>query len=520
MTVTEHRTAAPAALAASAVDDSAPYPPRYWWLKRIALATALLFAGLVALRLWWGWEANRRLAAEIARIRAAGEPILPEDFYPPAVSDDENAAKLYEAAFMALGLTADETKLIYECSEAMDPSAEKCAGRGRIISSRTAFFDLLRGARTRHAIDWGLRYRTPAITTPVWTNLGAARDTAGLMALAAWHYHAEGRDAAAIEVVCDADLLARNLARQPLLIGIVSAWACHAKAVRDPLEAILPSLCLRRGTTEPMEKCVDTDRVRSLVDSLLDDSAWDKAFVDALHAERMLCVDMETAVRQGALGSTLLISGFSRPAVAAGWWQWVWDRAFLPMLTLDALRASHGITAHIDAVQQANFRFVVRNPTPGGTEDTAFGLIYRPLSTGHDSWPGRAVEMHFRSVACRRLSATALAIRMFEVERGRKPERLGELVPDYLAKVPSDPFSPTGDNIRYLPDAQPAVLYSVGANGIDDGGAFRPDRWNLPDEVFVLRRTVAAAAKPGAPQATPRTAPTSVDTRKNSPTPR
>ena len=83
-----------------------PIPPRYWWLKRIALAAGFLFVALFALRLWWGWEANRRLQAEIDKIIAKGEPIYPEDFDPKEdIPDDQNAARFLRNAEQAINLT-------------------------------------------------------------------------------------------------------------------------------------------------------------------------------------------------------------------------------------------------------------------------------------------------------------------------------------------------------------------------------------------------------------------------------
>lgn len=64
------------------IADEVPFPPRYWWLKRIVLAYALLFVALLILRLWWGHVAHNRLETEIAKYKAAGEPIEPEDFDP------------------------------------------------------------------------------------------------------------------------------------------------------------------------------------------------------------------------------------------------------------------------------------------------------------------------------------------------------------------------------------------------------------------------------------------------------
>ncbi|MFH1111396.1 MAG: hypothetical protein V1790_19690 [Planctomycetota bacterium] len=90
-----------------------PIPPRYWWLKRIGVGVGLLVVALFALRLWWAWEANRRLQAEIDRIIAAGEPIYPEDFDPKEqIPDDKNAARFLLQAASAINLTTDQMKLL------------------------------------------------------------------------------------------------------------------------------------------------------------------------------------------------------------------------------------------------------------------------------------------------------------------------------------------------------------------------------------------------------------------------
>ena len=73
-----------------------------------------------------------------------------------------------------------------------------------------------------------------------------------------------------------------------------------------------------------------------------------------------------------------------------------------------------------------------------------------------------------------------------------RPAKLAELVPNYLDEVPRDPMAPDGATIRYRPQAEVPVLYSVGRNGIDDGGLVwdekgkKYDRHNRRDLVFLL----------------------------------
>jgi hypothetical protein len=80
---------------------------------------------------------------------------------------------------------------------------------------------------------------------------------------------------------------------------------------------------------------------------------------------------------------------------------------------------------------------------------------------------------------------------MYELEKGRRPEKLADLVPAYLASVPDDPFAPDRRKLGYKPNANPPVLYSVNADGIDDGGAFALRStgeidWDVKDLPFFL----------------------------------
>ncbi len=70
------------------------------------------------------------------------------------------------------------------------------------------------------------------------------------------------------------------------------------------------------------------------------------------------------------------------------------------------------------------------------------------------------------------MAATALAIRLYELDHGKRPETLTQLVPNYMRELPVDPFASDRRAIGYLPDAHPPILYSIGQDAEDNGGAF------------------------------------------------
>jgi hypothetical protein len=87
--------------------------------------------------------------------------------------------------------------------------------------------------------------------------------------------------------------------------------------------------------------------------------------------------------------------------------------------------------------------------------------------SGRDSELGRRDE-HLRLVAQLRVLIVALGTRAFELENGRLPTTLAELVPKYLSEIPDDPCG-TG-SIKYRVKGDSYTLYCVGPDGEDDGG--------------------------------------------------
>jgi hypothetical protein len=63
------------------------------------------------------------------------------------------------------------------------------------------------------------------------------------------------------------------------------------------------------------------------------------------------------------------------------------------------------------------------------------------------------------------------------------PTKLAQLVPEFLPTVPVDPFD--GKPFRYLVDDLEIKVYSVGVNGIDDGG-LENQAGRGPDDVATM----------------------------------
>jgi len=67
------------------------------------------------------------------------------------------------------------------------------------------------------------------------------------------------------------------------------------------------------------------------------------------------------------------------------------------------------------------------------------------------------------------VAATALAVERYRLDNARWPDSLDQLVPDYLAAVPEDPFAPAG-TLRYIHGDDECVVYSYGQDQEDNKG--------------------------------------------------
>jgi hypothetical protein len=87
---------------------------------------------------------------------------------------------------------------------------------------------------------------------------------------------------------------------------------------------------------------------------------------------------------------------------------------------------------------------------------------------------GRLVTIGVANLARTQTAQTAVAVERYRLEEAKLPEQLRDLVPEYLSRVPPDPFD--GESLRYKKHERGFVVYSVGPDKQDDEGKERPAR--------------------------------------------
>lgn len=71
--------------------------------------------------------------------------------------------------------------------------------------------------------------------------------------------------------------------------------------------------------------------------------------------------------------------------------------------------------------------------------------------------------------ALRQVLDTALAMKRYHLRHNRPAPKLAELIPDFLPHMPTDPFD--GQPLRLIVQDDRLVVYSIGKDLVDDGGA-------------------------------------------------
>ncbi len=436
---------------------------------RRAAAVGIVVVGLPSVPLAWrGWAAAR-LSAGLARLRAAGEPVTPADFPADPVSDADNASLDYEAAGRLIDVSRPawqqwESEATGSSSRPSSPAA--CDTWRQIVADNAGALARVDAARGKAAGPWHDPFVLPTIYTSRQFDVQPAQDLASLLGLAARLAQAQGDGATAVARASDLCHLSDAAERRPFSLGHLVAggiWSLTARTV----EQIAPTL------TVGGPRGADRAAVGRLVTQLLDGRAAAAGDCFAWRTERILIVRVS---REAASPTGVFQAIATHDFRTAGT-----TYLLAPIVLTDARHLSDEMQQVIRAGQAADL------PTAAALMPTTMRATIDANPAWHpvaDGWIPTLVTIArpFETLTRRRLSAVAIALRLYQLEHGgRLPVALADLVPGELAAVPVDPMS--GRSFLYLPTGPDPRIYSVGPNGVDNGGLERnPQLANMQQE--------------------------------------
>ena len=428
-----------------------------WWAFVVGTIVLLLLISSVAWSLYLA-ALRRKVEAKLAEIHKAGYPVTLQDlnaWYP--YPEGENAADVYQEAFVALDRGRDKWDdlpvvgggTMPELGEPLPPDMRQRIGE--FVAANAKAITLLH----RAAAIKGCRYKIDlsvglGALLPPRTELRQSSIVLGFTALLAAE---EGRADDVAEVTRSGIALANSLRNEPIVISQLVRIACLSITTNNLQRA------MNRTELTP-EQCAD------LAERLRNAEAPD-APIRAMAAERCMiyaCFLPNGEAWEAWKGMSPESTIMLHIARAAGGsvkvrllWLDVMERY------IDALQVPESeLCRKTTAAETAIFSELQRDARH--VTGVSANMVLALLPAYH-----RRIAEHLKSNAQLRTAETALAVEQFRQANGRLPETLEELVPKYLDAVPPDPFD--GKPLRYKLLDKGYVVYSIGQNETDDGGA-------------------------------------------------
>ncbi len=377
---------------------------------------------------------------------------------PPVPSDDDNAAPLYRRVFADLATDTSEAESEVWPTLEGAPLAVQTESVTDLLGRHRSTIAALRQAADRPACRFTRDWTRPSagMLLPEMTSL---RRAARLLSLAARRAAVDGSAAEAMADVVRLRRLARHAAGEPLLISGLVGMAIDATA-DETLVAILPTL---RPSDLPL---LDAE---GLLGDPFDVTRW-------LLGEQAFGLSMFATLGTGSGPDPagLLADGSADVAAPAVPTLMLPYRVFLLPSDLAGYRAVMGEELLHCTTDAGDPSWPVSHRR---LEDVAARIKERPPGIFTElitpALQGFA-EAVTRSQARRKVVAALIAATRHRLETGSLPGSLTALVPGQLAAMPQDPFIGTSraekEPLRFVADSDWLTVYSVGVNGVDDGG--------------------------------------------------
>lgn len=455
-------------------NHDAPSPLRKWGYLS-AFGVAVAFIAFIGSGVWADMELERLKEAA----REAGEPVtlLELDAWYPALPLPDNGAPLYERVVSQPFLWDqkwDETlPLVGHQMELPLPwvalGAETLAVIDEYLAIHRDRMELIYEASKfpghRFSIDLTLGANTQL------PHLAHLRQAARVLSLEAMLAAERGQPERATEAILAGLRTGNALRNEPILISQLVRIAIHG-IVAPAMERVFSQTAL---TDDMLQRLATTLAASESPESEARAFIGERCFMISAFNEFNGASAQQLFNAAGAGGNNQTLKGLYKAAPfvykATGLYQR--DR----LTTLECLARLIEIARLAPHEQQAateEWNAYIENlpMTRLLTKATCRGL-------------GRATEAFLRNLANLRTASVAVALERYRLTEGHYPETLDAL-PARLGDMPLDPY--TGKPLLYKREGEGYCVYSVSANGVDDGGDETKVGITFNDIVFRAKR--------------------------------
>ncbi len=425
-----------------------PTRPRAADWSRGKLAVALGVA--LALHVMTFWNMDLAIRQDVAALRVeAGALAL--SVAPVRIPDAENAALPYHQAFELMG-TQEQWDQGWEKAWWRNTSNTEFDSQDaelrELLRRHTSTLALLRQAAAKPGCYFDRDYGRPSISM-LLPELRRLRTGAWLLADDARCKAADGNLRGALENTSAMFSIAEHTAADPLLIMQLVAIAIDRIAA-GTLESVLAS---GTATAEDLAAANIHDHV-----------SYHKQLARALRMEEAFGLSSLCQVGGGDepiwtfLSRDEEILPFDAPVIVAPPY-----RVFLLKDDVATYRENMRRLGELASrpYYEAQEEFeAVEKQFESRPQGIVTQLVFPAL--------GRCAQIFARGDAQRGVARVGLAMCRYRAAKETFPEKLQELVPEFISAVPRDPFD--GQPLRLKSTEQDLVIYSIGPNGEDDGG--------------------------------------------------
>jgi len=437
-------------------------------MSKLAHRIILTCAGLVVLSclavvlvVVWPFLTGGGVEAEIAAIRAKGEPTKPTDLIRPEIPDSENAAIIYDQAFGLLNRrmsTRASTEVIFNFlgNQSIREDPEAWSKLKRLVEQHQRALALAHEAARRS------KCRFPSSQTA-----GAGTG------------FAHGSRLGSIARLLAAEAILRASKNDiPGALSSIHACIRAGEAVAD--EPSLASQLRRfsisgtysRGLLAVMKIAHISEAQARTLDSELARVDLNSGLVSALQGDRAMAIGVFEELRsKGTRKIDEIYAGFSRDRAQ--------PRRPIPGSSLVRLLLRPDEACYIRTstkmIETAGLPYrEMRAKAPAGNDPgqslPKYAVMSRMLLHNFDQ-SARARDEAIASIVCARV---ALGLQAYRARHGTYPQNLKLLESDLRWTVPNDPFS--GRELVYKRAGAGFLLYSIGPDLKDDGGLQSKDR--------------------------------------------
>lgn len=385
-----------------------------------------------------------RVNQEIAAIRA--ERVTRPVLFEPA--EEGNSWELLTEGLAPFGnLSGDEKYALPTLREQFYPDSPQ-EDVTELLKKIEPAFEVLKRALRRPWVEPGYRYEEGFdLGMP---HLNSSIQACYMLSDRAWARHEAGNSAEAVDLLITGFGLAERVTVKGLVVCELARIA-DAEIMFEMFRRMLGNLRLASGDLARMERAL----------ALIESSRTET--IDAYLRE-------DVVVAAGLL--SIVDSGDFGKLPEPGRWREGIRLSSVQRLSIRILAAEY-----FDIKADFNLRVesAVRSPLKerlihlGKLDDEEVRQLKNPLEAfmvRRDLW--RSWLNQARDVQRMSLARLAVAVARHREETGRFPSALGELVPQYLASIPSDEIS--GHPFAYSVQGESAKVYSWDRDGDDDGG--------------------------------------------------